>query len=319
MTVLGVGLVYISAPASADMQRLWSWVLSSFFESASSADVGSASGRIRLNRSGQVALGLLITGIAGLAYAYSWILTGSLASQWQICLQLRPGSALQADYNQTLVMVDSLTYATQPQKNRLKQQLREVVLRLDGVCSVVVFYRSQESALLAVATLAFSLLSYAIVIGLPQGLANVQNRTLQVVIGTSGFLGVLSVAFLQLGQQDVNVKANHSNYRLNHALLVDLQTSLANQQLTVGQAVPEPLGSSAAVAVLIRSVDSRLAFSPVFSFGIDETAAMQMYDRLTNGDNGKGVQSPPGAPASAGAGLVEPSSGRAGPDQPPAP
>lgn len=282
----------------SNIRRLCTWLSTYFFEPASGDDSGTARGKVRLSRSGQIAVGLLIVAFAGMAYANSWLLTGSLASRWQVCRQLRPGSALQADYEQTLRMVDSLAAATQPQKYRLKQQLRELVVRLDGMCGVVIFYRSQESALLTVCVICLSLLSYAIAIGLPQGLANVQNRTLQVAIGTSGFLGMISVAFIRLGQQDANVKINHANYRVNHALLVDLQTSLANQQLTAGQAQPLNLASAVAVAALIRSIDSRLALSPVFSFGLDENAAMQMYERLTDGDAGKREPERPAQPAS---------------------
>jgi len=298
------------------IQRLQIWVSTYFFESASGDDNGTAQGKVRLSRSGQVAFGLLIMAFAGMAYANAWLQTGSQASRWQVCGQLRMGSTLQADYKQTLWMVDSLAAATQPQKYRLKQQLRELVVRLDGMCEVVIFYRSQESALLTVIVISLSLLSYAIAIGLPQGLANVQNRTLQVAIGTSGFLGMISVAFIRLGQQDVNIKVNHSNYRANHALLVDLRTSLANQQLTAGQSQPLNLVSSVAVAALIRSVDSRLALSPVFSFDLDQNAAMQMYERLTDGDAGKREPERPGEPASPEAAPAPAAMERAAPPGP---
>lgn len=282
------------------MQRLWVWISALFFEPVSKADAGNGSEPKRLSRSGQVGLGLLIIAVAGFTYTYSWQLTGSLVGRWKLCLQLRAGSALQADYHQTLRMVDALGAATPSQKLRLKQQLRELVLRLDGVCSIVIFYRSQEWALLAVATISFSLLSYAVAIGLPQGLANVNNRTLQVAIGTNGFIGVIAVAFLQLGQQNENLKGNQLHYRSNHSLFMVFQTELANQQLTINRAQPLALDSPGAVAALIRGMDAQMRKVTVFSLGIDEAAALQMYARFgdvdSSGTPGRPVAPPAAAP-----------------------
>ena len=142
---------------------------------------------------------------------------------------------------------------------------------------------------MAVATASVSVLMLAISIGLPQGLANVNNRTLQAVLWANGFLVVLTVSVLQLGQQSINIKGNLSHYRNNHSIFAQLQTSLANQDSGIGS--PQPLDSSMRVARMIRDIDNELQMTPVFSLGLDEDLALQMYGRLTSG----GTAQPPSA------------------------
>ena len=271
------------------MQRLLTALISSLFESAAVGDVAGGDARLRLSRSGQLCIGLGIVMLATVIYGLSWHLTQQLGRNWQLCMRLEAASPMQQDYWQALQFVDQLRSATPAQKLRLKQQVRSMVVRIDGICSVVVFYRSQESSLMAVATASVSVLMLAISIGLPQGLANVNNRTLQAVLWANGFLVVLTVSVLQLGQQSINIKGNLSHYRNNHSIFAQLQTSLANQDSGIGS--PQPLDSSMRVARMIRDIDNELQMTPVFSLGLDEDLALQMYGRLTSG----GTAQPPSA------------------------
>jgi len=269
------------------MQRLLTALVSNLFESAALRDAPGDAARLRLSRSGQLCIGLGIVMLAAFTYGLSWHLTQQLGRHWQLCMRLEAASPMREEYWQTLQFVDQLRSATPAQKLRLKQQVRLIVVRIDSVCSVMVFYRSQESSLMAVATASVSILTLAISIGLPQGLANLNNRALQAVLWANGFLVVLTVSVLQLGQQSINIKNNLGHYRNNRSLFTELQTSLANQE--AGSGSPQPLDSSMRVAQMIRDIDAQLQMTPVFSLGLNEDLALRMYGRLTSG----GTAQPP--------------------------
>jgi len=264
---------------------------------------GAAS--FRINRPGQVAMRRVLTLMALTGYTVAWYSSQYLGHRWQVCLTLETEGLLRQNHTETMELIKALHGATPGQKLRLRQQTTWLVQQMDGLCKVSIWYRSQGTALMTVATGAAALLMVSIALGLPKGLAG-SNRILQALMLTATVHLVLVMSFLQLGEQNLNGSRNLISYRAHRQLLQWLQSSLANQDLVLAPQAPQApqqqapaqpqavteLNARARVAELIRAMDSRIQSLPVITIGLDDGLADEMYGRITS-DTGK----PGGAPA----------------------
>lgn len=275
----------------------------------------------RINRPGQVAMGVLLTLMALTGYSLAWYSSQHLGHRWQVCLTLDAEGLLRQNHTETMELIKALNGATPGQKLRLRQQTTWLVQQMDGLCKVSIWYRSQGTALMTVATGAAALLMVSVALGLPKGLAG-SNRILQALMLTATVHLVLVMSFLQLGEQSLNGSRNLTSYRAHRALLQWLQSSLANQDLVLAsqqqapqqqqapaqpQAVTE-LNARTRVAELIRAMDSRIQSLPVITIGLDDGLADEMYGRITS-DTGKAGGAPAAPSASPAGGTAQPPSG----------
>jgi hypothetical protein len=240
-----------------------------------------------INRPGQVLMGLALTVLALLGYGISWTASKHLGHSWKMCLTLETPGLLQQNHTETLKLISSLDGATAGQKLRLQQQATWIVHQMDGLCKVSIWYRSQGSALMTVATGAAALLMVSVALGLPKGLAG-SNRILQAMMLSATVQLVLVMSFLQLGEQNLNGTRNLTSYRSHRQLLEWMQSGLANQDLVLDQptgqakaAAVTELNARAQVAELIRAVDRRLQALPAITIGLDDGLATEMYGRVT--------------------------------------
>lgn len=274
----------------------------------------------RINRPGQVAMGVVLTLMALTGYSLAWYSSQHLGHRWQVCLTLDAEGLLRQNHTETMELIKALNGATPGQKLRLRQQTTWLVQQMDGLCKVSIWYRSQGTALMTVATGAAALLMVSVALGLPKGLAG-SNRILQALMLTATVHLVLVMSFLQLGEQSLNGSRNLTSYRAHRALLQWLQSSLANQDLVLAsqqqapqqlapaqpQAVTE-LNARTRVAELIRAMDSRIQSLPVITIGLDDGLADEMYGRITS-DTGKAGDAPAAPSASPAGDTAQPPSG----------
>ena len=269
---------------------------------------GAAS--IRINRPGQVAVGVVLTLMALTGYSLAWYSSKHLGHRWQVCLTLDSEGLLRQNHTETMELIKALNGATPGQKLRLRQQTTWLVQQMDGLCKVSIWYRSQGTALMTVATGAAALLMVSVALGLPKGLAG-SNRILQALMLTATVHLVLVMSFLQLGEQSLNGSRNLISYRAHRQLLQWLQSSLANQDLVLAPQAPQQqapaqpqmvteLNARSRVAELIRAMDSRIQSLPVITIGLDDGLADEMYGRITS-DTGK-AGGAPAAPSASPAG-----------------
>lgn len=242
---------------------------------------------VLINRPGQVLMGLALTLLALLGYGLAWTASKNLGHSWKMCLILETPGLLQQNHTETLKLISALDGATAGQKLRLNQQATWIVHQMDGLCRVSIWYRSQGTALMTVATGAAALLMVSVALGLPKGLAG-SNRILQAMMLTATVQLVVVMSFLQLGEQNLNGTRNLNSYRAHRQLLQWMQSGLANQDLVLDQTAQQgkaaavtELKARAQVAELIRTVDDRLQLLPAITIGLDDGLATEMYGRVT--------------------------------------
>ncbi|MFN9623142.1 MAG: hypothetical protein ACK587_09980 [Cyanobacteriota bacterium] len=253
----------------------------------------------RLSRSGQILLG---TGVSLMALLlYTLTLQWSLKSnqQFQFCQPLSLWGAQAAEgERQVRTLIDALKGATASQKVRLRQQTLILQTESERLCELVIRSRAQEEALLVVATASLCLLSLTILQGLAEGLVNNTNRTLKTVQISTTVVLVISVAFLQLGQEVRNTGRLFQLYRWHRDLQQQVASALANQdrpgfllqaaqklQREKGKSVllAPPLSDSDQVAMLIRAVDAQLQSLPPLPVNLDESAVRKMFGWMSKG------------------------------------
>ena len=248
----------------------------------------------RLSRSGQITLGLALSLVAFILYSQTFTDNQQLSKQYELCLPLQTaGMATTETVRQTQSLINNLTHATPSQKLRLQQQYKLLLSQSARLCGVASFYRSQESALMTVATSALCLLSLTIALGLTHGLVNNSNRTLNALQVTAAFLLVVPMLFLQLGEQVRNTPIYYQLYMAHRNLIQQLQSALANQDLPMFTADPsEARGSglkvvpgltdTGRVAQLIRRMDSQLQTLPPIPLSLNDSTVIHVYDWLSS-------------------------------------
>lgn len=248
----------------------------------------------RLSRAGQILLGLAITVLAGLLYWQTVERNQQLSQQFALCLPVQPAGRAQAEaVRQTQSLINNLTHATPAQKLRLSQQYKLLLSQSVRLCGVASLYRSQESALMTVATSALCLLSLTIALGLTHGLVNNSNRTLNALQVTAAFLLVVPMLFLQLGEQVRNTPIFFQLYLTHRNLIQQLQSALANQDLPVFQVNPGDaqamdqkilpgLSDPGKVALLIRRLDHQLQALPAVPLNFNDSTVIHVYGWLSS-------------------------------------
>lgn len=114
----------------------------------------------RLGRSGQISLGLTMTLLAFLLYRLLLVSNQQLIKRFQFCRPLQSAELVQSEVEQqSLSLINNLASATPDQKLRLRQQYKFLLFESDRLCRLDSFYRSQESALMTVATCTLCLFS----------------------------------------------------------------------------------------------------------------------------------------------------------------
>ncbi|MEB3317363.1 MAG: hypothetical protein VKO39_04405 [Cyanobacteriota bacterium] len=248
----------------------------------------------RLSRSGQLMLGVVVSILAGFLYNQTFASNQKLIQRFGFCLPLPSTGQKQTEAaEQTQSLINKLTQATSGQKLRLSQQYKLLVSQSARLCAVASLYRSQESALLTVATSALCLLSLTMALGLTHGLVNNNNRTLNTLQITAGFLLVVPILFLQLGEQIRDTPIYDQIYLAHRDLIQELQSALANQDLPPLRANPAEGNGRAAsyvpaltdnskVAELIRRIDNQLESLPPFPLSLDDSTVIRVYSWLSN-------------------------------------
>ncbi|MFM7465180.1 MAG: hypothetical protein ACKO28_06875 [Cyanobium sp.] len=187
----------------------------------------------------------------------------------------------------------------------MKEQLNGLVREIDSICNLKIYYYSQESALLTLATGSATLLMICLVLLAPEGLQNI-SRGLRTAIFTAGVILGGSVNFLQLGQPTQNGARAQQIYRGQYALLQRFTSSLANQRIEDGihkSAIPsQPLSTPLAVAQLITAIDTKRLSMADPRMALDGALAEQAWSHLLKGDdepapgNGKASNAAPPRP-----------------------
>jgi hypothetical protein len=247
----------------------------------------------RLSRSGQITLGLIMALLAFLLYRQTFGANQQLSKRFAFCRSLQFVELAQIESEQqTMSMINNLASATPGQKLRLRQQYKLLLLDSDRLCSLGYFYRSQEAALMTVATSAFCLLSLTFAVGFAHGVVNNTNRTLQAVQVSAMGLLVVPVLFLQLGEQQRDTSIYLQLYLAHRHLIQQLKSAVANQDLpilttdsseanqTEQRDVPR-LTDTGKVAQLIRRIDQQLEGFPPIPINLNDTTAKHVYGWLS--------------------------------------
>lgn len=264
-----------------------------------SEDVVGAPPQRRLTHWGEalLAMAVLLVGLA--VYVGTWDISRRMTSRGELCLKLPLTSALAhqgglvrenqllRQYELGKVLIRQLPAASEGQRLRMKEQLNGLVREIDSICNLKVFYYSQESALLTLATGSATLLTICLVLLAPQGLQNI-SRGLRTAIFTAGVILGGSVNFLQLGQPSQNGARAQQIYRGQYALLQRFTSSLANQRIEDGihrSSIPsQPLSSPLAVAQLITAIDTKRLSMADPRMELDGALAEQAWSHLLKGD-----------------------------------
>jgi hypothetical protein len=283
-----------------------------------SEDLVVAPPQRRLTHWGEALLSMAVLLVGLAVYAGTWDISRRMTSRGELCLKLPLSPALAhqggvVQENQLLrqyelgkVLIRQLPAATEGQRLRMKEQLNGLVREIDSICNLKVFYYSQESALLTLATGSATLLTICLVLLAPQGLQNI-SRALRTAIFTAGVILGGSVNFLQLGQPSQNGERAQQIYRGQYALLQRFTSSLANQRIEDGihkSSIPsQSLSSPLAVAQLITAIDTKRLSMADPRMELDGALAEQAWSHLLKGDgdpvpaNGKvSTVAPPSTP-----------------------
>jgi hypothetical protein len=233
--------------------------------------------RVRLSRQGQCALGITLSLLAlGL---YVWVFRASQRQSQQL-LFCQPGAALAAapanPDPQTLSLINRFAVATPAQKMRLQQQTHQLGLQSHRLCELVRFDRSQVMGLMSVATTFFCLL--CLVLCLSYSIRDNGNRTLQALQTSAAFLLAVPLVVLQLGEHDQSTKTYLLLYRDHNALLEQLQSAVANQELPAqGRLANTKIRDNRQVAELIRWIDAQKQEIPAINLELDPESDHQMF------------------------------------------
>ena len=249
----------------------------------------------RLSRSGEIALGLTITVLAVGLYGQTMLANQRMSKRFAFCQPPRTDALAQSEAaRQTQSLISNLSSATPSQKVRLGQQANGLVAESARLCGLAALNHSEEAALMTVATAALCLLSLTVVMGLAHGLVNTTNRTLRTLQVTAMFLLVVSMVFLQLGEQVRNSNFYLRLYLAHRNLHQQLLSALANQDLPALSPNPSQanqrlmraapaLGSSSKVAELIRAMDLQVQALPPVPLDLNDSTVSQVYHMLTKG------------------------------------
>jgi hypothetical protein len=249
----------------------------------------------RLSRSGQITLGLAMTLLAFLLYGQTLAANQQLSQRFEFCPSLpRAETQRREGVQQAQSLINNLASATPGQKLRLRQQSQLLLVESARLCGLASLYRSQEVALMTVATVGLCLLSLSVALGVSHGLVNNTNRTLQTLQVTSALLLAVPMAFLQLGEQMRNTSLYQQLYLARLNLHEQMLSTLANQNLPVWSANPcganrtalsvvPGLTDATRVAELIRRVDGQLQALPPIPLNLNDATEKHVFGLLTNG------------------------------------
>jgi hypothetical protein len=249
----------------------------------------------RLSRSGQIILGLAMTLLAFLLYGQTLATNQQLSERFEFCPSLRRAELPQGEgVQQSQSLINNLASATPGQKLRLRQQSQLLLVESARLCGLASLYRSQEVALMTVATAGLCLLGLSVALGLSHGLVNNTNRTLHTLQVTTALVLAVPMAFLQLGEQKRNTSLYQQLYLARLNLHEQLLSTLANQNLPVWSAIPcdangtalsvvPGLTDATKVAELIRRVDGQLQALPPIPLNLNDATEKHVFGLLTNG------------------------------------
>lgn len=234
--------------------------------------------RVRLSRQGQCALGITLSLLA--LCIYGWVFGASQRQSQQLLFcQTQPllAAAPANPDPQTLSLINRLAVATPAQKLRLQQQAHELQLQSHRLCELVRVDRSQVMGLMSVATTFFCLLCLVLVLGLSHGISHNGNRTLQALQTSAAFLLAVPLVVLQLGDHDRSTKTYLMLYREHRALLAQLQSAVANQELPAqATRASARIRDTRQVAELIRRIDTQQQKIPAINLNLDPDSEHQM-------------------------------------------
>lgn len=252
----------------------------------------------RLTRSGQLILGLAMTALALLLYGQTLAANQQLSQRFEFCPSLRWAEMPDGEgVQQSQSLINNLASATPGQKLRLRQQSQLLLVESARFCGLASLYRSQEVALMTVATVGLCLLGLSLALAVSHGLVNNTNRTLRTLQVTSALLLVVPMAFLQLGGQLSNTSLYQQLYLARRNLHRQLLSTLANQNLAVWSAIPceadgtalsvvPGLTDATRVAELIRRIDGQLQALPPIPLKLNDATEKDVFGLLINGPEG---------------------------------
>jgi hypothetical protein len=247
----------------------------------------------RLGRSGQISLGLTMTLLAFLLYRLLLVSNQQLIKRFQFCRPLQSAELVQSEVEQqSLSLINNLASATPDQKLRLRQQYKFLLFESDRLCRLDSFYRSQESALMTVATCTLCLFSLTFTLRIAHVYVNNKDQTLQAIQVSAIFLLVVAIMFLQLGQKERNANIYLQLYLAHRNLIQDLRSAAANQDLPIlgresSKANQTTLGvlpkltDSGKVALLIRRIDQQFQSLPPIFINLYDLTAKTIYGWLS--------------------------------------
>jgi hypothetical protein len=247
----------------------------------------------RLSRSGQIILGLAMTVLAFFLYGQTLAANQQLSQRFQFCPSLRWAELQQGEgVRQTQSLINNLASATPGQKLRLGQQSQLLLVESARLCGLASLYRSQEVALMTVATVGLCLLGLSVALGLSRGLVNNTNRTVQTLQVASALMLAVPMAFLQLGEQSRNTNLYEQLYLARLHLHEQLLSTLANQNLPVWNAshcasnrsslsVVPGLTDPRKVADLISRIDRQSQSANPIPLNLNDSTEKQVFGFLS--------------------------------------
>ncbi len=275
-----------------------------------------------------IACHCLVTGsILGLSmafYALTYVLITFKADEWNVCRGARMDSekAAASTISASLAKLgipakDGVGMAPESvrpeQKNRLREQLKELEKSLQTACRVGIFYYTNRSATLTIGTAAGIVALGSLALISKQGWEKSSNVLINIGI-TSGLVLSSSWTFGQLYGHSQNLETFSTKYVVAYSLLNTVATSLANAtapalpaQATSAPGVALDLNTQAGMAALSQSLDEQLAILHRPTFQIDDSFARNSSQKLNQLLNAQPIAPvEPGAtqtPSAAGGGA----------------
>jgi hypothetical protein len=261
-----------------------------------------------------LAHGLLVFGvlIGGTTLYFSALASiFSLSDEWRVCsainrIEITDDSKVIPETlpNLTTVFanIDSLGTSKsaspilQSQKDRLKEQLKQLDIAQRRACTVSIFFFANRNAALTVSTAMGILAITSLAVVSKKGWDDTNNVFINIGI-TSGLLLFSMWTFSQLYGQEINYESNSSKQTLASDLINSVASAAANRSAMGYQEAdktskPDPidLDTSTGVTALIRALDSKLLILNKMEFTGDTSFAESSARRISNLMNSKGIE-----------------------------
>ncbi len=184
----------------------------------------------------------------------------------------------------------------QSQKDRLKEQLKQLDIAQRRACTVSIFFFANRNAALTVSTAMGILAITSLAVVSKKGWDDTNNAIINIGI-SSGLLLFSMWTFSQLYGQEINYESNSSKQTLASDLINSVASAAANRS-AIGYpeadrtSKPDPidLDTSTGMTTLIRALDGKLLLLNKMEFTGDTSFAESSARRISNLMNSTGKE-----------------------------